>query len=197
MRTFVWMAFVSCALLGCLVGCEYAPSKGSAGTDSQRGDAPAAGTVAVIDLDAVARQLGRDKQIGGAIQQRQASLNEQLATVKASYEQEIAEKQRQIASLPSPEQSESLANIQRKAGTNLNEIRRRAQQNLNTHRLQLVNSFREEVRPFAQQVAREKGLSVIVTKNDSVVFDYDAAADITVEVAERMATSQPSAPAGS
>jgi len=185
------LAVVGCTLLASIAGCEFGQGT-TGGAGSTGGSTPPVGAVGVVDLDAVARHLGRDEQISSAIRQRQASLNEQLATVKTSYEEEIAQKQRQFGASPSAEQSQLLANIQRQVGTSLNEIRRRAQKNLAVHRVQLVQDFREEARPFVQQVARERGLSVIVTKNDSVVFDYEAAADITGEVAKRMAARQPS-----
>ena len=41
------------------------------------------------------------------------------------------------------------------------------------------------VQMIAQEVAKEKGLNVVITKNDTL-FSYESAVDITDEVAKRM-----------
>jgi len=65
--------------------------------------------------------------------------------------------------------------------------------------VQLVNQFRDRIKPAARRVAQERGLSVIVTKNDGFVFDYVSTADITDAVVDELlatapATTAPAAP---
>lgn len=180
------------AWMGCLVAAALAV--GVCGCDrSGRASAnrPNIGAVAVIDLDRVAQKLGRDVQMAQLLQQRQVALNEQLTAIKVSYEQEISEKQSQFGSAPSQEQTQLLSTISQQAGANLNRVQQQAKNDLNQHRAGLIQQFREEVKPVARQVALERGLSLIVTKNDNVIFDFASAVDITNDVIQRMQQRPP------
>jgi Skp family chaperone for outer membrane proteins len=64
----------------------------------------------------------------------------------------------------------------------LTKVKQQAQQDLQKHRAELVAQFRDEIRPIARRVAQSRGLSVIVTKNDSVLYDFAPSADITEAV---------------
>lgn len=150
------------------------------------------GGVAVIDLDAVAKQLGRDVQMSNAAKQQADLLNEQLKQYQVTLRSQFDQKKNEFGVEP-PETEEELKKqqtelqlIDRQLGTQLNQARAKAQQNLNASKLRLIYEFREEVKPVAQSVATELGLSTVVTKNDSVVFAYASAVDITERVAERM-----------
>ena len=55
----------------------------------------------------------------------------------------------------------------------------------------MINRFREEVKSVARKVASDKGLSIVVTKNDSVIFAYDSTVDITNEVADQLLLAAP------
>lgn len=192
MRPSFGLIAVGCMLLGSFVGCNFGDGDATATSAASRSNGTGIGAVAVIDLNTVARRLGFDKQLVAAVQQRETSLNQQLATVKASYEQQIGERQRGFGSTPTPQQAQWLADMQKQAGAGLNHVRQKAKQDLTSHGAQLAQQFRDQVRPIAREVAREKGLSVIVTKNDSILFDYDAAVDITDAVVQRIQTQQPS-----
>ncbi|MBC8871292.1 MAG: OmpH family outer membrane protein [Planctomycetes bacterium] len=175
-----------------LVGCDRQDVKPAAST----------GGVAVIDLDAVAAKLGRDLQMSNAAKQQADLLNEQLQQYQVTLRGQYDQKKNEFgaARLETQEklqkQQAELQLIDRQLGTQLNQARAKAQQNLNASKLRLIQQFREEVKPVAQSVATELGLSTVVTKNDSVVFAYASAVDITDRVAERMRggiASQPSA----
>ena len=192
MRPSYGLIAVGCVLLSGLVGCNLGEGDTTATSAASQSIGSGIGTVAVIDLNTVARRLGFDKQLTAAVQQRETSLNQQLATVKTSYEKQIAEQQRRFGAAPAPQQAQVLADMQKQAGVGLNQARQKAKQDLASHSTQLAEQFRDQVRPIAREIAREKGLSVIVTKNDSVLFDYDAAVDITDAVVQRIQTQPPS-----
>jgi Skp family chaperone for outer membrane proteins len=161
------------------------------------GDKQAAmhGKVAVIDLDSVARQLGYDNQMRTAIAQQRASLVKQLGVIQASFNEEITKKQSQFGANPSQEQTNQLRQQRATAVETLRQQDREAGKLLNQYQAQLVVQFRSAVKPAARAVAAEKGLSVILTKHDSLVFDYDTTVDITDAVVERIRAEQPAAPA--
>jgi Skp family chaperone for outer membrane proteins len=74
----------------------------------------------------------------------------------------------------------------RQATASLNQVQQKAKSDLNQHRVQIVQQFRDEIKPIARQVASEKGLSIIVTRNETVVFDFTSAVDITEDVVRKM-----------
>jgi Skp family chaperone for outer membrane proteins len=172
-------------------GCQKNPHPNPVSQANTAGAAGALGTVAVIDLDAVARQIGRSEIMVASIKQREATLNQQLRGVQTSYQQQLRKKQEEFGDEATGDASQQLALLQRQVHHNLNQCRTQAQTDLNRHRLQLIAQFREEVKPLARQVAAEKGLSIVVTKNDAVVFTYTSAVDITDEVATRLIAQTP------
>ncbi len=161
---------VACLTTPALAGCNRHPGAT---------ETTAVGAVAVIDLDAIAQRLGSDKQIAQAITQRQSSLSQQLVDLAKNYSEQIAEQKKKLAEAP-PEQGEvTLANWQQQANANLNKVKQQAELDLQKHKAQLIAQFREEIKPAARRVAQARGLSVIVTKNDSVLYDFAPATDIT------------------
>jgi Skp family chaperone for outer membrane proteins len=169
-----------------------------AGCNRQAASTPTAsvGAVAVIDLDEIARRLGSDKQIVTSISQRQNSLSQQLVDLAKSYSQQIEEQKKKLAESGDKKGDVTLANWQQQANAKLNEVKQQAELQLQQHRATLVAQFREEIKPAARRVAQSRGLSVIVTKNDSVLYDFAPGTDITdAVVAELQASRQQAAPA--
>jgi Skp family chaperone for outer membrane proteins len=182
MRAWMGPLAAGCLLAASLGGCNRSEGPSPANRQAQN----VLGAVAVIDLDTVAQKLGRDKKMSESIQQHEAALNQQLANIKVSYEKEISDKQSQFGQAPSQEQVQLLSNMSRQATASLNQVQQKAKSDLNQHRVQIVQQFRDEVKPIARQVASEKGLSIIVTRNETVVFDFTSAVDITEDVVRKM-----------
>jgi Skp family chaperone for outer membrane proteins len=146
------------------------------------------GAVAVIDLDAIAQRLGSDKTMAQSITEKQSSLSKQLVELAKSYNEQIAERKKTLAETPPEETKVTLANWQQQANVSLNKVKQQAELDLQRHRASLIAQFREEIKPAARRVAQARGLSVIVTKNDSVLYDFSPAANITdAVVAELLA----------
>ena len=157
--------------------------------------------VAVVDLDEVARQLGKDVKLVAAIKQGQESLNQQLRALQLSlrekYQQAARESEVRPAGgeVPKESQEVQLANLERQLNLQLNQARHSAQVELKTHQQRLIQQFRDEIKPVAQRVAAKRGLGVVMTKNDSLLLTFDNAHEITAEVVETLWAGQPSAPA--
>ena len=184
MRTLGWLTIAAGLGITGLAGCN-------------RQQAPGAvhGAVAVIDLDAIAQRLGSDKAIIDSISKRQSSLSEQLVGLAKSYSQQITDRKKALEE-SQPEQSEvTLANWQQQASANLNKVKQQAELELQQHRTQLVKQFRDQIKPVARRVAHSRGMSVIVTKNDSVLYDFTASADITEAVVAELLASRTETPA--
>ena len=181
MKTALPAALVGLLLL---VGCT--PSASTSPPVAQGG-------VAVIDLDAVAARLGADQQIAGSITTRQAALGAQLRELAKNYNEQLDAKRQAPAA--AEDAGVQLASFEQTAAANLTEAKRRAEQNLAAHKVQLVRQFRDQIRPAARQIARERGLSVIVTKNDGLLFDFVETVDITDDVVAALLRPATAAPA--
>jgi Skp family chaperone for outer membrane proteins len=143
------------------------------------------GPVAVIDLDAVAQKLGKDKQIVQMIEQRQVSLNEQVIATQQSLIQQLNQKKSEFGEL-SDEETKQLVQLQNQANNIVATTRTQAQSNLTNFQQEVVNRFRTEVKPIAMELATKKGCRMVLSKNDSVVFAFDATVDLTDEVVATM-----------
>jgi Skp family chaperone for outer membrane proteins len=153
--------------------------------NGQSGRSP--GSVAVIDLDDIARRLGSDKQMADSINQRQSALRQQLVDLSKRYSEQIAERKKTQPAAAQAEKGEvTLAAFEQQANASFNQMKQRAEVDLQSHRAQLIAQFRDQIKPAARRVAQARGLSVIVTKNDTVVFDYTGASDITDAVVEEL-----------
>ncbi len=160
-------------------------------------DEPQLGSVAILDLDAVAKRLGRDLEMADSLQQRESVLNQQLAVVQTSFQNELNEKQSEFGVELADDETQELLGLRRTANLKLNSVRQKAQGNLARYRRSIVNQFREEAKPIARQIAEEKGVKIVLTKNDFVVFSFDSVIDITEEVIARMTAQKTNTAANS
>ena len=150
------------------------------------GSSHPSGGVAVVDLDEVARQVGADGEIAQAVQARETSLNSQLKVMKATYVHQLKERKNLYGENPTEAQSEQLVSINRQFNLNLATAQQKASQHLSSHRSQLILKFREQVGPVAEEIAQQKGLSIVVPKNEGWLLAVDEDVDITMEVADAL-----------
>lgn len=169
------------------VGCGFQP--GSAQTATS---AASKGGIAVIDLDVVAKSIGRTQEINETWQVRKNALDQALQKLQASFNEQLAAKKTEFGEEPTEEQMKQLAAMQREATNKLVQAGRKAQADLDQYRQQMIANFRAEVRPFAQQVASDKGLGVVIPKNEGFLLSIDPAVDITADVISSYAAKRPS-----
>jgi Skp family chaperone for outer membrane proteins len=181
-------------------GCNHGPSSDGGRAGGANASAGRASGVAVVDLDEVARQLGRDTVIKNQVGAGQATLNQQLLNFRASLLQKYQQKAHELETQPlgngitADSQKQQLAAFDRELGLQLNQAKTSAEKNLNAYWQQLTQRFREEVIPAAKEAAAERGLGVVVTKNDTVLLAFDDAHDITAAVVERLRLKQLAVP---
>jgi Skp family chaperone for outer membrane proteins len=171
---------------GCGTGC-FSSNNGGGGASENRPSG-----IAVVDLDEVARQLGKDVALLKQINDGQSSLNQQLQALQSSLQEKFQRKSREIQLQPigngmtAEAQKQQLAGLERELNLQLNQAKRSAESNLSAYRQQLIQRFRAEVIPAAKAAAAERGLGVVVTKNDMVLLAFDEAHDITSAVIARL-----------
>lgn len=150
------------------------------------------GPIAVVDLDAVAQKLGRDKQILQLIEQRQLTLNEQISATQKTLIEQLNQKKSEFGEL-SEEEAKQLARLQGQANTIIANTRSQAQINLTAFQQESIDRFRAEAKPIVLELAAKKGCRVVLSKNDSVVFAFDQTVDLTGEVVDVMRSKPNSA----
>src|SRR5579871_2968580 len=102
----------------------------------------AVGGVGVVDLDVVAKRLGRDIEMSNKVQEKLAELNGKLTTLQSSMRRLYEEKRDKQGDDPSEEQIQELQAWQDRTDAQLQESKRKAEIELNNYRQALIDQFR-------------------------------------------------------
>ena len=153
-----------------LVGCDRAPFSSPKGG------------VALVDLDDVAKRLGRDMSIVQELKDASGPLKDQLTAAQKDLQAQFDRTKDAIGSKPSDTESQKLADLGNNLNLQLQQKQQQAQQELNAKRASLVTRFREEIKPVALKIAAGKGLGVVLVKSEMVVLGSQQGLDITDEV---------------
>lgn len=163
-----------------LAGCDRASFSGSKGG------------VALVDLDDVAKRLGRDVAIVRELKDAGGPLSDQLTAAQKDYQAQFDRSKDSIGPKPSEADNQKLAELARNLNAQLQQKQQQAQQELNNKRASLVMRFREELKPVALKIAARKGLGIVLVKSEMVVLANEPGLDITEEVvAEMIRTGSP------
>jgi Skp family chaperone for outer membrane proteins len=168
-------------LLVSLAGC----GKTSSDQATAKAEKPVGG-VGVVDLDLVAKRIGRDIEMSQAVEEKMNSLNNQLTTFQGSLRRLYDDKREKFGEEATDEQIKELQTSENLMERQLFEKKRKFEGELNVFRQKLVDQFREQAKPVLRDVAAARGLSIVVPKNDGLLLSIDPACEITDEVAAKM-----------
>ncbi len=154
----------------------------------------AKGGVAVVDLDRVAKELGRDVQMTNELKANQNNVATQLAALEKSAIEKLNEMKADLGVDPAEEKKVEFAKIAQGTQIEFNNIQKKAVAVLGQHRDTLVAAFRTEARPATDKVAKSHGACAVMTRNDAFLFSFDNTIDITDEVVAEM-RANPAKPA--
>ncbi len=143
------------------------------------------GNVAIVDLDAVARELGVLEYIAVTLDNTRVEIDEQLKGLQSNLQAQMNETLQQVGDNPTTEQQQRIALTQRELNTQLNEARLEGGQRIEIRKLELIKEFRDALRPHALELAKEKGFGVVLNKVMPPVYAFDEGADITAELTEK------------
>ena len=149
-----------------------------AGCDQLTGNGP--GTI-IVDLGAIAKATGQEQMMQNQAQMAREELNAQLVESAANLEQQIEEQRVSFGDSPTQEQQQQLQQLTVQAQQQYGQLQAQAQQEMQQHEINLVKEFREQVKPFAEKIARSRKASVVLLTGQAV-FWLDPAVDITGEV---------------
>jgi len=164
-----------------------------AGCDRSSFGSPKGG-VALVDLDDVAKRLGRDVVIVQELKDASGPLKDQLAAAQKDLQKQFDQTKDAIGAKPSETDSQKLADLGNNLNLQLQQKQQQAQQELNTKRAALVTRFREEIKPVALKIAAGKGLGVVLVKSEVVVLGSQPGLDITDEVVAELISTGSAVP---
>lgn len=179
---------ILCGLLLACVGCGKA-AQGEQTADKSDKSVEAVGGVGVVDLDLVAKRLGRDIEMKNKVEEYVTSLNQKLATLQGSLRRLYEEKKERFGDEPTDEQIAELKATENRMERELLDVKRKSEVELSNYRQSLVDQFREEAKPVLRKVAAARGLSIVIPKNDGLLLTIDPKVEITDEVASKMPKS--------
>jgi len=150
--------------------------------------APATNSVGVIDLEEVAKRLGRSEAVLKALGAKEQALGQQLLQLRGSLQEKVDKRKAEIGDKPTPDQQKELLTLAGTLNEEFGKARVSAQAALSQEQVALVQKFRDEVFPVAKEIAQERGFKTILLKSESVLFAWEPESEITEEVIQRMST---------
>lgn len=138
------------------------------------------GGIAVVDLDKVAAETGRTRQLEQSLGVAQSSLNQELTKYYNEAKDKLDTKKKQLGD--STEDLKQYAELERAESVKLNQIKTVAQNKLAQFNQKQIADFRDELKPIAQEVAAKRGLGIVIPKNPGILLSVDPGVDITDEV---------------
>lgn len=177
------MTFALCAII--------ALGAGAAGSWLTRSH----GGVAVVDLDKVAKELGRDVQMANDLKANQNNLATQLSTLEKNAVEQLNKIKAELGETPEEDKLKEFAQKAQNAQVNFNNIQKQAIAAIGQRRDVLVANFRQEARPVCDKIAKANGANAVVTRNDAFLFSFDNTIDITDSVIAEMRLNPPKAAA--
>jgi len=163
-----------------LAGCDKIPFPVSQAPPA----AAPAPTMAVLDLDAVAKALGRDEVFREQVEAAGQQLRQQLGELSSNLQTQLREEQEKLGAEPSDEQRQQLQRMLAEAQRQVQQGQVLARQKAAEFQTQLARQFRAEVQPVATEVARSRGASGVLLANTLLWFE--PAADITGAVIDAL-----------
>ena len=149
------------------------------------------GGLAVVDLDKVAAETGKNIQMKENFELQENSVKQQLAQAQFSLNSQLDTKNKEFGETPTEEQQKELAQFRYKANTAFGNLQNQAGTKLNQYRQDQIAKFRTEIKPIAQEIALKRGLSVVIPKNDGLLLAVDPGVDITEDVIKAYREKRP------
>ena len=151
----------------------------------------ARGGLAVVDLDKVAAETGKNIDMKNVFQLQENSVKQQLARAQMSANSQLDAKAKEFGETPSDEQQKSLQQFRLNAGNVLGKLQNEASTRLGQARQDQIAKFRAEIKPLAQEIASKRGLSVVIPKNEGLLLSVDPGVDITDDVIKAYLNKRP------
>ena len=143
------------------------------------------GRIAIIDLDEIASAIGRDKDITQRVQLFVKDEESKLTALRDELRVNIAQEEKALGEKPSKEQQEQFNQLSNNSEVKLRQEIAKVEEMAAQLRIDLVLEFKKQVEPVARRVVTSRGISVIMIKQNAMLY-IDPASDITDDVIDEM-----------
>ena len=143
------------------------------------------GRVAVIDLDEIASVIGRDKVIAERVQSFTREQEAKLTKLRDDLRINIAEEQKKLGKEAAESEQEKLNQLAQNSEIHLRQEIAKVEEVAGQLRINLVMDFKKEVQPVARRVAAQRGMSVVMIKQNSMLY-ISPDSDITNDVIDAL-----------
>jgi Skp family chaperone for outer membrane proteins len=142
-------------------------------------------TSVVVDLEAIAKVTGQDVVIEQKMTAMREDLTNQLGTLAAELERQLAEEQGKLDDPSDEEAQQRFQQMTVQAQQQMAQQRTVAQQKAQQYQTGLVSDFRKTVEPISAEIASARGASVILLF-DPMMLWFDPSIDITDDVIDAL-----------
>jgi Skp family chaperone for outer membrane proteins len=142
----------------------------------------AAASVAIMDLNRVAKETGYSRQISMQINGLRTGLQNELTQAQDELSVTLNDKKEKFGDKPTKEQKKELDELFVNAKLQLQQAQQQAIGLIKQEENNLLVQLYDLVRPYAKRVANEKNMEIVMLKSDTLIFDHKPEADITDEV---------------
>ena len=174
------------SLLVVTVGCSQ-PGGNPSHTSRSAGN----GGVGVVDLDAVAKAIGKDLAMSAEAEQKVAQLNQELAQIQEAMNRHLAGKREELGDDLSDTQKRQLLLAKAKLESTYRDKKAIAERTFARYKQELIVQFREETKPILREVAARRGLSIVIPKNEALLLTVASEVDLTDDVVLEIRKLQP------
>lgn len=139
------------------------------------------GAMAVVDLDKIASATGRDTVIAEQVQLFTTEQEANLTKLRDKFRSDIEQEKKKLESGPVKGDQEDINQLTQSRENLLREEIGKVEAAVRQLRVNLVMDFKAEIEPIARRVADERGMGVIMIKQDAMLY-VAPTSDITNDV---------------
>ena len=145
--------------------------------------------VAFIDLDRVARELGRDEQMRDRVESAREEMSVELRQLAEDLRADFETERAKLGEELDAEERRQLTRLGAEAQQRVQQGQLAVQRRTQELQVQLARELKEEIRPVVAAVARERGVAAVIPVN--FLLWAEAGTDITQAVIDRLRKEPP------
>ena len=115
------------------------------------------GGMAVVDLDKVAAETGRDRVLAQSLELAQSSLNQSYAKTVEDAKDQLNKKLKGYGDSPTENEKKDYSQSERNALNQLTQIQNKARSDFEQYKQVQIAKFRAELKPITQEIATALG----------------------------------------
>lgn len=175
-KNYIFTAIISLGLL--LSACDMGQKTASQATPPPQ--------VAVLDIDLVAEKTGHKQKINETLQVLRGDLESELRGMQEKLRTQLEESKDKLGDKPSSEQQQELAQMLTKAQQEFQTLQKKASSSFKMQQAKLVKELRDKIRPIAMDIAKKRGIKIVLLRSDVLILAHDSSIDITNDVIDEV-----------